>query len=200
MWYRYDTMLIWQAARATSAALTYFDPITIDHKTYSDGGLLFNNPISQVHSEASEVFPNRKQIIVSLGTGKLITKAWDPNLLTIAKGLAEIATETEKEADGFYNRDNGNMAREMRYFRFNVPELGGKDLAESDPGSLADIRGMTEKYLDEAELRRKVQSCAGGLAEGTLLSQNLSQQDLESSSLGPVPSVGELESRMTALR
>jgi predicted acylesterase/phospholipase RssA len=193
-------MLIWQAARATSAALTYFDPITIDHKTYSDGGLLFNNPISQVHSEASEVFPDRKQIIVSLGTGKLITKAWDPNLLTIAKGLAEIATETEREADGFYNRDNGRMAREMRYFRFNVPELGEKDLAESDPGSLADIRGMTEQYLDEAEIRRKVQSCAVGLAEGMFSIQMLRQQDLENSLPGSAPSAEELELRIAALR
>ena len=192
-------MLIWQAARATSAALTYFDPITIDHKTYSDGGLLFNNPVSQVHTEASEVFPDRKQIIISLGTGKLITKAWDPTLLTIAKGLAEIATGTEKEADGFYNRDNGRMAREMRYFRFNVPELGGKDLAESDPASLADIRGMTEKYLDEAEIRRRVQLCAGNLAEGTSPIQIPSRQ-IPNALPGPVPSAEELELRIAALR
>ena len=171
-------MLIWQAARATSAALTYFDPTTIDHLTYSDGGLYYNNPVSRVHSEASEIFRNRKQIIVSLGTGKLITKAWDPKLLTIAEGLAKIATETENEAHDFYKRDNGKMAREMRYFRFNVPELGEKDLAESDPGSLANIRAMTEKYLNDAEISDKVELCAGNLAEGTSLSETSSLEDM----------------------
>jgi predicted acylesterase/phospholipase RssA len=191
-------MLIWQAARATSAALTYFDSITINNRTYSDGGLLYNNPISHVHSEASEVFPNRKQFIVSLGTGTPSFKAWDPKLLTIAKGLIEIATETEKSAETFHKLDNGRMAQEKRYFRFNVPELGEKDLAESDPSSLENIRGMTERYLNQAEIRRNVQSCAGSLAEGMFLSQNISQQGLENSSLSP--STEDLESRMTALR
>jgi hypothetical protein len=200
MWYRYDTMLIWQAARATSAALTYFEPITINNRTYSDGGLLSNNPVWHVHSEASEIFPNRKQFIVSLGTGKPSFKSWDPKLSSITQGLVDIATGTETAAENFHKLDNGRMARELRYFRFNVPELGGKDLAESDPIALANIRGMTEKYLNEAEIRRKVQSCAGNLAEGTSLSQNISQQDVENPSLGPAPSVGELEFRMTALR
>ena len=193
-------MLIWQVARATSAALTYFDPITIDHLTYSDGGLYYNNPISLVHSEASQVFRNRKQIIVSLGTGKLITMAWDPNLLTIAQGLARIATETENEANSFYRRDNGKMARELRYCRFNVPELGEKDLAESDPGSLANIRAMTEKYLNDAEVGDKVESCAGNLAEGTSPMKIVDPQDLSNPLPGSAPSAEELESRIAALR
>jgi predicted acylesterase/phospholipase RssA len=193
-------MLIWQAARATSAALTYFDPITIDHLTYSDGGLYYNNPISFVHSEASQVFRDRKQIIVSLGTGKLITAAWDPSLLTIAQGLAKIATETENEANNFHRRDNGKMAREMRYFRFNVPELGEKDLAESDAGSLANIRAMTEKFLNDAEVGDKVESCAGNLAEGTSPMRMLSQQDLNNPSPGSAPSAEALELRIAALR
>ena len=193
-------MLIWQVARATSAALTYFDPITIDHLTYSDGGLYYNNPISLVHSEASQVFRNRKQIIVSLGTGKLITMAWDPSLLTIAQGLARIATETENEANSFYRRDNGKMARELRYFRFNVPELGEKDLAESDPGSLANIRAMTEKYLNDAEVGDKVESCADNLAEGTSPMKIVDPQDLSNPLPGSAPSAEELESRIAALR
>lgn len=38
---------IWQAARATSAALLFFDPITfgVRPKTYGDGALHYNNPI-----------------------------------------------------------------------------------------------------------------------------------------------------------
>lgn len=193
-------MLMWQAARATSAALTYFDPITVDDLTYSDGGLYYNNPISHVHTEASEVFLNRKQMIVSLGTGGIITKVWDPTLLNIAEGLVRIATATQLEADNFYKRENGKMAEEKCYFRFNVPELGERDLAESDPKSLANIRVRTEKYLRTPEIRVQVKSCAGSLVEGTSLSQSLGQQDLRNPSLGPAPSAEDLKLRMTALR
>lgn len=36
---------IWQAARATSAAPTYFKSITDDNNTFMDGGLQANNPV-----------------------------------------------------------------------------------------------------------------------------------------------------------
>lgn len=61
-------MHIWQACRATSAALTYFKPIEVSGYTYSDGGLLYNNPIQLVHNEASDVFHGQDQLIISLGT------------------------------------------------------------------------------------------------------------------------------------
>jgi predicted acylesterase/phospholipase RssA len=61
-------MHIWQACRATSAALTYFKPIEVSGYTYSDGGLLYNNPIQLVHNEASDVFQGQDQLIISLGT------------------------------------------------------------------------------------------------------------------------------------
>jgi predicted acylesterase/phospholipase RssA len=35
---------LWQVARATSAAPMYFSPITIEDKSYVDGGLGTNNP------------------------------------------------------------------------------------------------------------------------------------------------------------
>jgi patatin-like phospholipase/acyl hydrolase len=36
---------IWQAARATSAAPTYFDHMTVGNITFMDGGLQANNPL-----------------------------------------------------------------------------------------------------------------------------------------------------------
>src|ERR1700731_2295324 len=35
---------IWQAARATSAAPTFFAPVVIDDVRYADGGTGYNNP------------------------------------------------------------------------------------------------------------------------------------------------------------
>lgn len=45
---------IWEAARATSAASTFFEPISIgDHgERFTDGALIHNNPVFQVYKEA----------------------------------------------------------------------------------------------------------------------------------------------------
>lgn len=66
--------LIWQAARATSAARTYFPPLTISNKSqFEDAGPFgFNNPAALAVSEANVIPDFRKRpigCIVSLGTG-----------------------------------------------------------------------------------------------------------------------------------
>jgi patatin-like phospholipase/acyl hydrolase len=62
--------LIWEAARATSAALTYFAPITIDHVQYCDGGFGWSNPTEIAIAEAHNIWPNRPiGCLLSIGTG-----------------------------------------------------------------------------------------------------------------------------------
>ena len=61
---------IWEAARATSAALTYFAPIKIDDVEYCDGGFDWNNPVELAITEAHELWPERQIACpVSIGTG-----------------------------------------------------------------------------------------------------------------------------------
>lgn len=43
---------IWEAARATSAAATFFDPIQIGRQKFVDGATGFNNPVEAVFEEA----------------------------------------------------------------------------------------------------------------------------------------------------
>jgi len=66
---------IWQAARATSAAPTFFKPISIDRPrpaiTYVDGGMGYNNPSELALNEAKRLWPGCTDIgLVSLGTGR----------------------------------------------------------------------------------------------------------------------------------
>ena len=161
-------MLVWKAARATSAALSFFDPIQIDGLEYRDGGLMYNNPVDQVHSEASVVFPGRPQIIVSLGTGLSSTKPFTATLPKITQELGQIATETERVANNFYERDGSRKAESGQYFRFNVPEIGDKGLAESKLEDLRYIRIMTQKYINLPETGTKLSSCTRNLTEGAL--------------------------------
>jgi predicted acylesterase/phospholipase RssA len=61
---------IWEAGRATSAAPTYFKPITINNERYSDGGTIANNPSHNAIMEAAKVWKlDDIGCIVSLGTG-----------------------------------------------------------------------------------------------------------------------------------
>jgi predicted acylesterase/phospholipase RssA len=71
-----DMCAIWEAARATSAAPTFFKPITIEsplpRATYVDGGLQNNNPTELARAEAQKIWPKAKRFcIVSVGTGRL---------------------------------------------------------------------------------------------------------------------------------
>jgi hypothetical protein len=182
-------MLVWKAARATSAALSYFDPIDINGVVYRDGGLMYNNPVEKVHSEASVVFPDRPQIIVSLGTGLASTKPFTGSLAEITQELARIATEAETASHNFYEREDSRAAKSGLYFRFNVPEIGDQGLAESKPKDLTRIRIMTESYINNPETGLKLASCTKKLTEGALdtisFESGLSEDSLDVSSTAP---------------
>src|SRR5579859_1178712 len=60
---------IWEAARATSAAPTFFQPITIKGVKYGDGGTGWNNPTAEAIAEAHSIWPSRPiGCLSSLGT------------------------------------------------------------------------------------------------------------------------------------
>jgi hypothetical protein len=60
---------IWEAARATSAAPSFFKPMTIKSSTYVDGGLGYNNPAKLALIEAGRIWVGRDVCLVSIGTG-----------------------------------------------------------------------------------------------------------------------------------
>jgi len=65
------------AARATSAAPTYFEPALIPiggaTKALVDGGVFINSPAVSAFAEVMKIFPEEKDFfVVSLGTGELI--------------------------------------------------------------------------------------------------------------------------------
>jgi patatin-like phospholipase/acyl hydrolase len=70
-----STCAIWEAARATSAAPTYFKPMEIKHPEpmlYVDGGFGgYNNPSLLARQEAQMLWPSRNEswCMVSIGTG-----------------------------------------------------------------------------------------------------------------------------------
>lgn len=71
-----DEFAMWQVARATSAAPSYFEPAQIRRRaaTYTlvDGGVVANNPAMCAYVEARKLYPDAARfVVVSLGTGNL---------------------------------------------------------------------------------------------------------------------------------
>jgi len=74
----HETVLCRDAARATSAAPTYFEPAYIDvqgnQRALIDGGVFVNSPVVSSYAEALKLFPGEPLTVVSLGTGELIRR------------------------------------------------------------------------------------------------------------------------------
>jgi hypothetical protein len=166
---------IWECARATCAAPTYFRPIVIDGVKYGDGGVGWNNPSEEAIFEASNIWPNRRiGCLVSLGTGledavqlrdevdstslarsmfKLITPGRSLQL-----DVAEYCVRALTNCENVHRRIDGNPNLFIpvgSYFRFNVTQSMSKiDLEEWKKTN--DMIALTKDYMqNDGDARRK---------------------------------------------
>jgi len=152
---------IWQAARATSAAATFFDPIQIGSQTFVDGATGMNNPIEQVFDEATSIWPDaiqkgRIQCLVSIGTGIPDLRHFGDNLKEIVKRWKSISTETEATEKRFY-KVHDLLGVGGRYFRFNV-DKGLADVELDHHTKVAQIEAATEAYLRDPRVKQLIRS------------------------------------------
>src|SRR5437016_2340287 len=142
---------VWEAARATSAAPTFFKCIEVGNKQpFIDGGLGHNNPSRLVLSEAKVVFPTRPiGCLVSIGTGQAeIISIRKPGFLQqivptdVINALKAISTDCEATHEDmlllFSNSPN-------TYFRLNV-EQGMQSIELSEWEKLANVEAHTAHY------------------------------------------------------
>ena len=166
---------IWEAGRATSAASSFFDPITIGPmgEKYADGALHYNNPIELVLQESIELWPDRDRVLISIGTGSAPGRAIDGNLKALVSQLVRIATETEETARAFL-RSHEDLVRANKLFRFNVYHgLGEIGLDESK--EIPQIAARTRTYLRDPEVTQKATACVTALKENEGTGDNSSK-------------------------
>ncbi|KAL9041418.1 MAG: hypothetical protein Q9214_004116 [Letrouitia sp. 1 TL-2023] len=167
--------LIWEAARATTAAPTFFKRIAIGEEgraqeDFLDGGLRHNNPSLQVLLEARSVYGDDTQLgcLVSLGTGHQGTiglpkpdtfqKMLPNGLIQVLK---KIATNCEEIAHTFAEKFSDTPDR---YFRFNLTHGAGSiSLEEWD--KMAVLETHTKAYLEEVDVNRSIDSVVRILCE-----------------------------------
>ncbi|THZ03199.1 phospholipase, patatin family protein, partial [Aureobasidium pullulans] len=167
----YRTVRIWEAARATSAASSFFDSISIGDpkQRFLDGGTGANNPVQHVWDEAADLLTSEESLsenvgcLISLGTGQPGYKPFEDTILGIGKTLLSIATETEASADKFH-RAQSRLFEKKLCFRFNVPRgLGDIGLAETE--QIAAIKSMTADHLQSEAVQSVLRTCVERLRQ-----------------------------------
>lgn len=174
---------IWQVARATAAAPTYFKPIVIDGLEYLDGGMGANNPCLEAYDEVKKMNNNAKRCvrcILSVGTGKNkeISRFKGDGIQRYVNYM-NFARKWASDSEGIHEkidktRSDLDKSNAFEYCRLNVDEgLGRMKLDEwrtrrsffrRKAGvrniTLDTIRTHTETYLRDDHVREKIQKCA----------------------------------------
>ena len=148
--------LMREAARATSAAPTYFEPekLTADGEVFAlcDGGVFANNPAMSAYAEARRRHPRARIRLVSLGTGQLTRKLhyedvrgwglieWARPLLDVVFDGVSDATEYELE----------QLLSESDYIRFQTELIGASDsLDNANERNLEHLHDLARTLIKE---------------------------------------------------
>ncbi|CAF1419544.1 unnamed protein product, partial [Rotaria sp. Silwood1] len=127
-----------EAARATSAALTYLKAFRKDNNIYTDGGVGFNNPVELLYDEAFALLSSDFKetsfavkecpiaYIVSIGTGKMpdlpLTNPNAFSLIRVKNAIDSVLEQASDSENPHHRMENICQRLNIPYYRFN-PEL-----------------------------------------------------------------------------
>jgi predicted acylesterase/phospholipase RssA len=161
---------ICQAALATSAATTFFEPVRIGNRMFADGGLGANNPADEVEGEAANIWCSEDgdlkplvKCFISIGTGNPGIKAFETSIFKfLGQTVVDIATETEKTEARFIAKWRKHFD-DKRYFRFNVDQ-GLQEIGLEEYTKLGPMEAATDRYLDNQVQKNHVRDCIQNLS------------------------------------
>ena len=139
---KYNNLGMWECARASSAAPTFFEPFSMGDICAVDGGVVANNPALFGYIEAKKLFPDSDVTVVSLGTGSSVSslskKDMDKfNLLTWASNIFDFTSDAQSDTVSYAM---GKLHDVSDYYRFQV-KLNTKD-ASIDDTSNANLNNL----------------------------------------------------------
>lgn len=159
---------MWEAARATSAATTFFEPLVLNSgESFVDGAIGANNPIFELWNEAKDVWTSRTpgaplsdsiRCVISIGTGVPSLSSFSSDIVDIARMLKSIATETEATAERFA-RDKSDLGISGHYYRFNV-DRGLENIGLENSKEKGAILAATGRYIEIESVYRQLIACA----------------------------------------
>jgi hypothetical protein len=167
----FENVRIWEAAKATCAATSIFDPVTIGPygQRFVDGAASSNNPVWKLWEEAQQLWKDpiepQIQCLVSIGTGASAYGSFGETPTELLKTLIELAKETEKTANSFLSHHR-ELASRAGYFRFNELRTG-KHIKLDDPRGLKDVAAMAMSYASNPQHMFDIERCGKALKEFT---------------------------------
>ena len=200
--------LISEAARATSAAITYFPPQKIGDRLFADGGLEYNNPSHAIYDHYDESirsghghlsFTNVR--IINIGTctktDQLLLSQPSDNVYVpaayrmftfIKRILVEAAVNAERVDDQMKTlaRTNKSAERVIKFERFSA-DNGVCFLKLDKYKALGLVESLTEKYLKNPEVASRLQVLGTEIAR-----EYLEQRRSETSTIVPPTEISEV--------
>ena len=168
---------IWQAARATTAASSFFKPQKLGSgptaQTYIDAAIGVNNPVVPLLKEAVQEFGTGRRLgcVVSIGTGtreRKLGRALN-GLKNLTQGpryyvhLINTVKSTATDAEAAHHDLQSKLLLfPGSYFRFNVPEAA-EQVKLHHYEKIPELKAMTTKYLANEEVTAQVCEIAEGL-------------------------------------
>jgi patatin-like phospholipase/acyl hydrolase len=145
------------AARATSAAPTYFEPKILDtgktQHTLIDGGIFINSPAVSAYAEALKLFPGDEIKVMSLGTGELTraipyhnAKTWGSALWVIS--LLDCMFDGASKAADYQMR----VFLGEHYQRIQMPlTYASDDMDDASKGNIRNLKHTAKELIESAD-------------------------------------------------
>ena len=179
-----DRVRIWEAARATSAAVSFFEPITIQGQKFVDGGLTENNPIMTMWKEADSVFrdgfnwrlENNVKCFLSVGAGGAppIQPSF-PDQMNIRSTLWALSTNNNRTVAQF-QKQYAHLGDGKWFFRFETHK-GLEDIGLETRSRASQVHASTIAYMNTSASQQLIQDCVRALASRKPGYQRISMVD-----------------------
>jgi len=152
-------VLMRDAARATSAAPTYFEPALVAGKALVDGGVCVNNPGLCAYAEARRMWPEESDfLVVSLGTGEntrpiYFRDAKDWGLVEWAIPVLSVIMDGVSDAVDYQLR----QILDPNYYRFQTRlDVASDDMDNASAANLSALKTEARQLIEaeEASLQR----------------------------------------------
>ena len=191
-----DRVKIWEAARATSAAASFFEPITIEGQKFVDGGLTENNPIMTMWMEAHSVFgdvpgwrlENNVKCFLSVGAGgppSVRPSFSDP--MNIQSTLWALSVNNNRTVAQF-QRQYAHLGDGEWFFRFET-HRGLGDVGLETKSGASQVYASTIAYLKTGANQRSIRNCVRALSRRKPVYQRVSMADRTRATKESLPSM-----------